>query len=341
MLEIPVSWVITILAGLAAASLIMAPRLPGPAKAFLCAGLLGQAVIGLFLGLRFSFGVDVVHQIQPMLAILTAATLYLGFAAMTIDAPYPWARVALIHGGALALSIVAMLASGLVLADLLVPGVTLAYLILLVRHARRPSEEFIHATPGDLRILRAGLLITILFFLVFILIDATIFAALLMAGPDILRPLVTWAVQIVTGLVLIVALVGVPLILFRSDPAPDPGAKSVADADDADRQLLARFDAMLKDSRLFTDNALTLARAARRLGVPARALSQAVNRAGQANLSRYVNGYRIRYAQELLKTTDLPVTEVMLEVGFLSKSTFNTEFRRITGTTPTNYRTQR
>jgi AraC-like DNA-binding protein len=46
----------------------------------------------------------------------------------------------------------------------------------------------------------------------------------------------------------------------------------------------------------------------------------------------------VRHAAALLETGDLSVTDVMLEAGFLSKSTFNTEFRRVIGKTPSEYR---
>ncbi len=95
-----------------------------------------------------------------------------------------------------------------------------------------------------------------------------------------------------------------------------------------------------KEKELFRDSNLTLARVAKRLSVPARDLSGATNRVTAENFSRFVNGYRIAYAKRALLETDLPVTEVMFEAGFLSKSSFNTEFRRVTGLTPSQFKTR-
>ena len=116
---------------------------------------------------------------------------------------------------------------------------------------------------------------------------------------------------------------------------------SASDSDPAteeDRALLAQCDHMLTETALYSDSGLTLARAARRLGVPARSLSRAVNRVEGQNFSRHINTFRISRAQTLLRETQLPVTDIMLEAGFLTKSTFNTEFRRITGLSPSAFR---
>lgn len=53
---------------------------------------------------------------------------------------------------------------------------------------------------------------------------------------------------------------------------------------------------------------------------------------------QYVLTRRIERAQELLRNTDLPVTDVCLEVGFQSLGSFSSAFSRVAGTTPTAYR---
>jgi AraC-like DNA-binding protein len=53
---------------------------------------------------------------------------------------------------------------------------------------------------------------------------------------------------------------------------------------------------------------------------------------------QYVLSRRVERAQELLRNTDLSVTEVCLEVGFQSLGSFSSAFRRVTGVTPTAYR---
>lgn len=107
--------------------------------------------------------------------------------------------------------------------------------------------------------------------------------------------------------------------------APEPGPP--------DLELLERLRRLLDRDRLYLDPDLTLARLARRLSVPTKQLSAAVNRGTGGNVSRFINGFRIRHACARL-AAGASVTAAMLESGFNTKSNFNREFLRVTGSTP-------
>jgi len=53
---------------------------------------------------------------------------------------------------------------------------------------------------------------------------------------------------------------------------------------------------------------------------------------------RYLVRRRIERARELLATTDMPVTDICLDVGFESLGTFSTLFSRLVGWSPSVYR---
>jgi AraC-like DNA-binding protein len=53
---------------------------------------------------------------------------------------------------------------------------------------------------------------------------------------------------------------------------------------------------------------------------------------------QYVLTRRVERAQELLRNTDLSVSEICLEVGFQSLGSFSAAFHRVAGMTPTAYR---
>jgi transcriptional regulator GlxA family with amidase domain len=53
---------------------------------------------------------------------------------------------------------------------------------------------------------------------------------------------------------------------------------------------------------------------------------------------RYLQRRRVERAMELLRETDLPVTDVCLDVGFNSLGTFSRTFRDIVGEAPSAYR---
>ena len=53
----------------------------------------------------------------------------------------------------------------------------------------------------------------------------------------------------------------------------------------------------------------------------------------------YLNQKRIAVAQELLTSTEMSVTDISLQAGFQSISSFNRIFRAEVGCSPTEYRT--
>jgi AraC-like DNA-binding protein len=53
---------------------------------------------------------------------------------------------------------------------------------------------------------------------------------------------------------------------------------------------------------------------------------------------RYLQRRRVERAMYLLRTTDRPITDICMEVGFTSLGTFGRTFRDIVGETPTEHR---
>jgi AraC-like DNA-binding protein len=115
---------------------------------------------------------------------------------------------------------------------------------------------------------------------------------------------------------------------------------SSLDEDQAEEtaQIMVKFDALMREHQLFKDPDLSLNRLARKLGIPARKISSAVNQTHNENISKVINAYRIEYAKTLLKQSDDTITDIFLNSGFQTKSNFNREFSRITGQTPSEFR---
>lgn len=107
---------------------------------------------------------------------------------------------------------------------------------------------------------------------------------------------------------------------------------------ETDHAITSRVDALMQEQHLYRDPDLTLERLARRAGIPGRQISAALNRVYGRNISQIVNEYRVSDAKLRLVTTRDPVTAILLESGFGTKSNFNREFLRVTGMTPTSYR---
>ncbi|CAH7094788.1 AraC family transcriptional regulator [Vibrio chagasii] len=159
----------------------------------------------------------------------------------------------------------------------------------------------------------------------------------------------------ISYLVLIPAIVSAVMVVSISTPTEEknqqaqvfspmsqrsPEEASSLDKDQAEEtaQIMAKFDALMSEHQLFKDPDLSLNRLARKLGIPARKISSAVNQTHQQNISKVINAYRVEYAKALLKQTDEAITDIFLSSGFQTKSNFNREFSRITGQTPSEFR---
>lgn len=128
-------------------------------------------------------------------------------------------------------------------------------------------------------------------------------------------------------------------ILNSLPDAADALITTVSFDEDKDvTQIVAKFDALMRDHQVFKDPDLSLNRLARKLGIPARKISSAVNQTHNENISKVINAYRVEYAKILLKQSDETITDIFLNSGFQTKSNFNREFSRVTGQTPSEFR---
>lgn len=97
----------------------------------------------------------------------------------------------------------------------------------------------------------------------------------------------------------------------------------------------------MKDQSPYLNPDLTIQDLARQTNIPARELSVLINHHLDQHFFDFVNDYRIRHAMTLLEDAtkkDRNIQEILYEVGFNSKSSFNTAFKKRTGLTPSQYR---
>jgi AraC-like DNA-binding protein len=125
--------------------------------------------------------------------------------------------------------------------------------------------------------------------------------------------------------------------LHFNETVPGPlNTITTAGSNVADPALLARLDTYMCEARPWTNPDLTLIALARKLGVPSKSLSTAVNLGHGENVARYVNRHRIEHVCSLLLAGH-PVTSAMYDSGFNTKSNFHREFQRIHLQTPTQW----
>lgn len=117
-------------------------------------------------------------------------------------------------------------------------------------------------------------------------------------------------------------------LVLSNEPTSDDAAVAMA------------LDELMQSRQPYRDVDLNLNRLARKMGLPARQISNAINRVKAMSVSQYVNDYRVREACRLLGDTDEPITRIMFDAGFQTKSNFNREFLRVTGMSPKAWRAQ-
>ena len=98
------------------------------------------------------------------------------------------------------------------------------------------------------------------------------------------------------------------------------------------------LDQTMRRESLYRDPFLSLGTLAARARVKPHRISQVLNVHIGRSFFDYVNGWRIHEAKRRLADEDLPIVKVFEDVGFNSRSTFYTAFKKETGLTPSEYR---
>lgn len=111
-------------------------------------------------------------------------------------------------------------------------------------------------------------------------------------------------------------------------------------SEESAQQILTALDTLMRDKHTYLDPDLTLSKLSRKLTVPAKQISIAVNLLHGKNISKLINEYRIEHAKQLISTSEDSITQILLSSGFQTKSNFNREFSRVVGMTPSAYRKQ-
>ncbi|OXA81301.1 Helix-turn-helix domain-containing protein [Flavobacterium aquidurense] len=104
---------------------------------------------------------------------------------------------------------------------------------------------------------------------------------------------------------------------------------------------LLKLQHYMMEEKPFLSSSLTIQDISVAIEIPVRDLSLLINHTLEQHFYDFVNAYRIESAMDILKDSTkskLTILEILYDVGFNSKSSFNTAFKKHTGYTPTYYR---
>lgn len=109
------------------------------------------------------------------------------------------------------------------------------------------------------------------------------------------------------------------------------------------KALAEQLEQFMARDRAFLEGNLTLGELASRTGMPQHQLSQVLNQHLGCSFFDYINKLRVEEAKRCLADPayrEQTVLELGLASGFNSKAAFNAAFRRFTGLTPSEFRSQ-
>lgn len=293
------------------------------------------AVQSVLIGLRWGYGLMTFMPVQAVLATSIAGLAWVGFRRLTVEDPPPLLRDGWPH----ALPAVAV---ALLLAfwpDPVGPVIMAAFLGYggaLLWLSRGGPDMLVASRLDGSTVSYRSLQVTGLALVGSALTDLLISFDLIANGGARSGAMVAVG-NVATLLVLgwVASVAGTAQVGEEAGEAPPD--RRVTEATDADEIVVERVGDLMREG-LYKESELNLRRIARRLNLPARRVSQAVNRVCRKSVSQYVNDYRVAEACRLLETTQGSITHAMFEAGFLSKSNFNREFLRVMGESPTIWR---
>ena len=97
----------------------------------------------------------------------------------------------------------------------------------------------------------------------------------------------------------------------------------------------------METEKPFLSSDLSLFSLANQLSVSAHNLSFIINEYSGENFNQFVNRYRVEEAKKMIvnsKNNHLSILGIGFEVGFNSKSVFNTTFKKLTNQTPNEFK---
>jgi AraC-like DNA-binding protein len=339
MLAIPVPFIVSMLLGLLA--IILYARLSQQTKvASMFLGLCSATTA--MVGLRWTFGLEIFSIAQPILASTIPVAAWYAFAHANRDLGF----LPIKHFVAPLLVVVSSITQpwlALPLDEIL----TLTYIIYGIALLRFSSTEaaLINVSLGNWEGVKkaesiAGwVLIFSAFVDTFMSLDLTfnqgeLSLYILTAAHLVLLPVLSIAV-VVTG-------INTPITNGEKSKemngANDEPLSSALMTSERAEEITSMLDSKIRQDSLYLDPELTLSKLTRKLGIPAKQISIAVNQVHKKNISKLINKYRIDHAKHALITSQDTITQVFMNSGFQTKSNFNREFSTMTGMTPSEYR---
>ncbi|MFD2205447.1 helix-turn-helix domain-containing protein [Kiloniella antarctica] len=346
MIAIPLPFILSMLLMILAVMLLM-QRGKSAVPAFLCIGLC--ALTTTVVGLRWTYDLTSLRMLQPVLASIIPYSAWYCFARAHGQTKFSYIHLI---GPALILAVTIEQEFYFISIDVVLTLLYLGYAIALL-HASYMRDGLMEdirltdwelagkaeRTAGYMLLLSASIDVAMSLDTSFFNGEHTI--VILTVGHIVLIPVLALAVLVTSTSI---RSSGQDSSQISKDQSHSlnglmchSASASVLTKDEAD-VIVNKLTNLMESKEVFLDPDLTLSRISRKLSIPARQISIAINMVFDRNISKVINEFRIERAKELLCNTGDNITTIFLNSGFQTKSNFNREFTRITGQTPSMYR---
>lgn len=295
--------------------------------------ILVSALQSVLSGLRWGYEIQAVMYVMPVVAAVMPPLVYAGVSQLVKrSAGPPLLRIG-VHGLPAILVFILIIVWREAL-DVVIVFIFVGYAIAILRLMRPGMDALRLAAFDEARPTYYAILFAAATLLLSAMLDT--FVAL-----DFIWTHGRYAGMLIVGgnLAALIVLSVAAAAASRSRASKElPEIVEVPKADAGDSETVAAIQALMLEKGIYQDQGLTLNKLARKTGLSARQISEAINRVAGKNVSQYVNEFRIAAACRMLTETEKSVIEIMYTVGFQTKSNFNREFRRVTEVTPLEWR---
>lgn len=122
--------------------------------------------------------------------------------------------------------------------------------------------------------------------------------------------------------------------LFVNDSQVNP-------TDETYNSIFQELDKLITSNQWFLISRLTLSDISTLTGLQTRDISRSINVVTEKSFNEYINNYRVDFVCTLLEqNTKKSLADIAADAGFSSKASFNKVFKKISGVTPTEYKSR-
>ncbi|MEM6686611.1 MAG: helix-turn-helix transcriptional regulator [Bacteroidota bacterium] len=216
---------------------------------------------------------------------------------------------------------------GFIIAEIFVTATMLWYLGIIVYRAYKDQKK-------------QWMLYFIIPYAIVTLLDATSY--FIFGKPDTMPYLESYGIIAISGLLLYAILF--KLVVSPKSILPKAETKAYKTSSLQTAKVAGykkEFIRLMEEEKMFTDRNLTVNQVAQKMGIPRQHLSEVLNVHIKSNFQDYINKCRAEEFVRCLehkKFANYTIIGIANEVGFKSKSSFNTTFKKLYGVTPSVYR---